>query len=151
MDQHTYDFYQDLRYRIREWLSSKNGSAGKWAEYLMLAPDLFHLLCKLATDKEVPVKEKAKLGGAIAYFVSPFDLVPEALVGVIGFADDIALAAYVLNSLVNTCNPDMLKRHWAGDDNVLDLIQRILKLGDKMGRTGVLGKRVWKRIRGMFK
>jgi uncharacterized membrane protein YkvA (DUF1232 family) len=151
MDQHTYDFYQDLRYRIRERLSSKNGSAGKWAEYLMLAPDLFHLLCKLAIDKEVPVKERAKLGGATAYFIAPFDLVPEALVGVIGFADDIALAAYVLNSLVNTCNPDILKRHWAGDDDILDLIQRILRLGDRVGRTGVLGKGVWKKIKGMFK
>jgi hypothetical protein len=69
MDQHTYDFYQNLRYRIREWLRSKNGLADKRAEYVMLAPDLFHLLCKLATDKEMPVTERAKLGAAAGYFV----------------------------------------------------------------------------------
>ena len=150
MDQHHYDFYQNLRSRIREWLNTKNGSTSTWAEYLMLAPDLFHLLCKLAADSEVPVKERLKLGGAIAYFVSPFDLVPEALVGVIGFADDIALAAYVLNSLMNSCNPDILKRHWAGDQDVLEVIQKILRLGDRAGRTGVLGKGVWNKIKTMF-
>ena len=151
IDPQSYDFYQSLRHRIREWLNTRNGSAGKWAEYLMLVPDLFHLLCKLSIDNEVPVKERIKLGAAIAYFVSPFDLVPEALVGVIGFADDIALAAYVLNSLVNTCNSDILKRHWAGDRDVLELIQRILRSGDRMGRTGVLGKGVWKKVKRMYK
>jgi uncharacterized membrane protein YkvA (DUF1232 family) len=151
MDQKSYDFYQNLRFRMREWLSTKNGSTSTWAEYLMFAPDIFHLLCKLAMDSEVPVKERAKLAAAVAYFVSPFDLMPEALVGFIGFADDIALGAYVVNSLLNTCNPEILERHWAGDRDILELIQRILRLGDKMGRTGVLGKGVWRKIRRMFK
>ena len=149
MDQNSYDFYQNLRSRMREWLSTKDGSASTWAEYLMFAPDLFHLLCKLAMDNEVPVKERAKLAAAVAYFVSPFYLVPEALAGFIGFADDIALGAYVLNSLVNTRNPEILERHWAGDRDILGLIQRILRLDDRMGRTGVLGKGVWRKIRGM--
>ena len=151
MEQKSYDFYQNLRSRMREWLSTKNRSTSTWAEYLMFAPDIFHLLCKLAMDNEVPVKERAKLAAAVAYFVSPFDLMPEALVGFIGFADDIALGAYVLNSLVNSCNPEILERHWAGDRDILELIQRILRLGDKMGRTGVLGKGVWRKIRGMFR
>ncbi len=151
MEQKSYDFYQNLRSRMREWLSTRNGSTSTWAEYLMFAPDIFHLLCKLAMDSEVPVKERAKLAAAVAYFISPFDLIPEAFAGFIGFADDIALGAYVLNSLVNTCNPEILERHWAGDRDILELIQRILRLGDKMGRTGVLGKGVWRKIRAMFR
>ena len=54
------DFYQQLRGEIREWLQTKTGQSSKWSEYLLLAPDLFHLLCKLAVDKDVPAKEKAK-------------------------------------------------------------------------------------------
>ncbi len=150
MDQHNYDFYKRLRIRAREWLSTRNGSTGKWAEYLMFAPDLFHLLCKLAMDDDVPVKERVKLAGAIAYFVSPFDLIPEALVGFIGFADDIALAAYVLNSLVNTCDPEILKRHWAGDEDILELVRRILRLGNKAGFSNILGKGAWGKIRKML-
>lgn len=151
MDEKNYDFYQELRSRTRKWLSSEDGSTNKWAEYLMFAPDLFHLLCKLAMDSEVPARERVKLAAAVAYFVSPFDLLPEALLGFIGFADDIALAAYVLHSLVNHCDPEILRRQWAGDEDILVLVQRILKFGDKLGKTGVLGEVVWKKMKKMFK
>ena len=150
MDRQNYDFYKNLRLSTRQWLSARNGSTQKWAEYLMFAPDLFHLLCKLAIDSEVPVKQRAKLAGAIAYFVSPIDLVPEALVGFIGFADDIALAAYVLNSLVNGCAPAILKRNWAGEQDILELTQSIMKWGNSLGGSGFLGKRVWRRLKKMF-
>ena len=132
-------------------MSSEDGSTSTWAEYLMFAPDLFHLLCKLAVDSEVPVKERAKLAGTVAYFVSPFDLVPEALVGFIGFADDIALAAYVLNSLVNRCDPDLLRKHWAGEEDVLLILQRILNAGNGIFGKGGTGKGVFKKVRKLFK
>ena len=151
LDPHHKDFYQNLRIRIREWSKSRNKSNGKWSEFLLFAPDLFHLLCKLSIDTEVPAKTKLKLTGAIAYFVSPFDLMPEVLMGAIGFADDIALAAYVLNSLVNGCRPDILKRNWAGDQDILDLIKRIMKWGDSMGRSGMLGKNVSKKVKKMIR
>jgi uncharacterized membrane protein YkvA (DUF1232 family) len=90
---------------------------------LLCAPDLFHLLCKLSIDKEVPAKEKAKLAGAIAYFVSPVDLIPEALVGAIGYLDDIAVASYVINSIIKNTNPGVVTKHWAGDKDVLELVE----------------------------
>ena len=40
------DFYQNLRKRIREWLEGK-GKGAKYADYLLFAPDLFHLLSTL--------------------------------------------------------------------------------------------------------
>jgi len=136
------DFYQDLRKRMHEWLGSEEGKSNKWAEYLMFAPDLFHLLCKLSIDKDVPVKEKAKLAGAIAYFISPLDLIPEAITGPVGYIDDIALAAYVLNSIVNKTNPDVLRRHWAGDEDVLVAIQHILQVAENM-----VGKGLWNKLK----
>lgn len=151
LDSHHYDFYQKLRARIRKWSKGKDGSTGKWSEYFLFAPDLFHLLCRLSIDSEVSIKARLKLAGAIAYFVSPFDLMPEALVGVIGFADDIALAAYVLNSLVNGCHPHILKRNWAGNQDILALIKGIMKWGDSAGRSGILGKKAWKKVIKMFK
>ncbi|MFQ5849378.1 MAG: YkvA family protein [Candidatus Binatia bacterium] len=137
------DFYQELREKMKKWLESE-GKSSKWANYLMLAPDLFHLLCKLSIDKDVPVKEKAKLAAAIAYFVSPLDLLPEAIVGPVGYADDIALAAYVLNSIVNNSDPATVRKHWAGGGDVLDLIQQILKVADEM-----VGSGLWKKLRGL--
>ena len=134
------DFYQRCRTRIRKWVTSEEGKSSRWAEYILAAPDLFHLLCRLSTDKDVPTREKAKLAAAIAYFVSPFDLIPEGIVGPIGYADDIALAAYVLNGIVNRTDADVVRRHWAGDGDVLQSIQFILRAADEMVATGLWRK-----------
>lgn len=134
------DFYQKLRGRIRKWVEGKEGEAHKWAEYILFAPDLFHLLCKLMTDDDVSPKDKAKVAAAIAYFISPFELVPEAIVGPIGYIDDIALAAYVLDGIINNAGLEVLRRHWAGEDDILDVIQLILRRA-----TSILGK-LWGKL-----
>ena len=139
-------YYQELRIKFKSWIQTKEGRDHKWSEYLLAAPDLFHLLCKLSIDKDVPVKEKAKLAGVIAYFVSPIDLVPEAIVGPIGYIDDISLAAYVLNQIVNNTDPEVIKRHWAGEGDVLELIQRILERADEM-----IGSGLWAKLKNMIK
>ncbi len=139
-------YYQELRNKFKSWIQTKEGRDHKWSEYLLAAPDLFHLLCKLSIDKDVPVKEKAKLAGVIAYFVSPIDLVPEAIVGPIGYIDDISLAAYVLNQIVNNTDPEVIKRHWAGEGDVLELIQRILERADEM-----IGSGLWTKLKNMIK
>ncbi|MCK4775937.1 MAG: DUF1232 domain-containing protein [Candidatus Krumholzibacteria bacterium] len=136
------DFYQQLREQIRAWLQSDEGRSNRWAEYLLSAPDLFHLMWKLSADPDVPAKEKAKLAGALAYFISPIDLIPEGLLGPVGYIDDIALAAYVLNGIVNRTGPEVLARHWAGDENVLVAIRRILAVADEM-----VGAGVWRKLK----
>ena len=140
------DFYHELRAKFKNWLDSEEGKNHKWAEYLLAAPDLFHLLCKLSIDKDVPISEKAKLAGAIAYFVSPIDLLPEALIGPLGYADDVSLAAYVLNQIVNKTDPEVIQRHWAGEGDVLELIQRILERADEM-----VGSGLWRKLKDLVK
>jgi uncharacterized membrane protein YkvA (DUF1232 family) len=141
---HQLDFYQQMRDSIRIWLKGK-GVNYQFTEYLLAAPDLFHLLCKLAVDKEVPASEKAKLAGAIVYFISPIDFVPEGLTGPIGYIDDVAVAAFVLNLIINKTNPEIVRRHWAGDKDILDLIQQILQVADEM-----VGSGLWANIRKGF-
>lgn len=145
MTQHD-DYYRRLRDKFRGWLRTETGRTHRWAEYLLFAPDLFHLLCKLVVDPDVHAGDKGKLAAAIAYFVSPIDLVPEAIVGPAGYIDDIALAAYVLSRIVCKTDPEIVRRHWAGDEDVLALIQRILTAADKM-----IGSGLWKRLIGLIK
>jgi len=140
------DFYQQLRVKIHKWAESKAGKSNKWTEYILIAPDFFHLLCKLALDPEVPGKEKAKLAGAIAYFISPIDLIPEALLGPVGYVDDVALSAYVLNSIVNNTSPEVVQKHWAGESDVLEVIKRVLAVADQM-----VGSGLWKKVKGLIK
>jgi tartrate/fumarate subfamily iron-sulfur-dependent hydro-lyase alpha chain len=62
MGENHMDFYRQLRNKINSWLQGNEGKNHKWAEYLMLVPDMFHLLCKLVMDPDVSPAEKAKLG-----------------------------------------------------------------------------------------
>jgi uncharacterized membrane protein YkvA (DUF1232 family) len=138
------DFYQTLRSRIATWLKER-GEGFRHAQVLLLAPDLFHLMCRLALDKRIPVAQKAQLAGAIAYFASPIDLVPEAIVGPIGYVDDVALAAYALNKLINAGHGAVAQEHWAGEGDLLSLIQQVLAVADEM-----IGSGLWERIRSSF-
>ncbi len=140
------DFYQKMRSDVREWIQTKTGKESQWSEYVLLAPDLFHLLAKLALDKDVPSSEKAKVAGALAYFISPIDLFPEALLGPLGYLDDVALAAYVINSVMKNCEPSIVTRHWAGEQNILELVQQIVDVASDM-----LGNKIWDKLKRMVK
>ena len=139
------DFYQKLRERVNIW-AVREGKDSTVLKYVLIAPDFFHLLCKLLLDPRVPGREKAKIGAAVAYFISPLDVIPEGLVGPAGYVDDVALAAYVLHSLVNSVDPAILQEHWAGDGDVLKTVQTILKAAD-----GLVGSGMWQRIKRLVK
>jgi uncharacterized membrane protein YkvA (DUF1232 family) len=140
-EQRREDFYQALRTRIADWLASK-GKGFKHAQILLLAPDLFHLLTRLMLDSRIPVVEKAALGAALAYFISPIDLLPEAFLGPAGYVDDVALAAYALHRLINAGHGAVAKELWAGDGDLLDAIQQVLEVADQ-----ALGSGLWERLK----
>ena len=140
------DFYIKLRKKIILWLETKEGRASQWGKHLLFAPDLFHLLCKLVGDKNVAMADKAKLGAVIIYFFSPIDLLPELFLGPLGYLDDIALAAYALNSIINHSDSAVVYRHWAGEEDVLKVIRTILASADRM-----IGSGLWEKIKGRFK
>ncbi|MGR5134137.1 YkvA family protein [Vibrio alfacsensis] len=50
------------------------------------------------TDSSTAVRHKVILGGALAYFVLPTDMVPDVLAGV-GFTDDMAALTLAANSV----------------------------------------------------
>ena len=134
------DFYQKLRTKIHKWADSKEGRKSKWIEYLLLAPDLFHLLTKLVIDKSVSIETKSKIAAVIVYFISPIDLIPEALIGPGGYIDDIVLAAYIINIAINQTSAEIVNKHWAGEGNILSVIQNITKDASNMIGKGILSK-----------
>jgi len=138
------DFYQKIRKQIHRWLLGK-GKNYEYAELLLIAPDLLHLLCRLSIDARVPYIQKGKLLGAILYFISPVDLMSEAVLGAVGFIDDIPLAALVLNSFVNAGHGYIAEEYWAGEENILLVIQKILRIADNM-----LGSGTWGRVKRVF-
>lgn len=147
VSKHDQDFYQKIRWSIRTWAKSREGQTSQYLDFLLAAPDLFHLLIKLMADPDVPAQEKTRLAVVIAYFVSPLDLLPEMLLGPVGYLDDIALTAYALNGLINRSSPEVVARHWAGNGDILLLIRQILHMADKMLGAGLWG-RVKRKLEG---
>ncbi|MCB1501981.1 MAG: DUF1232 domain-containing protein [Bauldia sp.] len=67
-----------------------------------------------AMDAETPGRVRAILLAALAYFVLPFDSVPDILAG-IGFADDVT----VLAAAIAAVSAHILPRHRAAARNAL--------------------------------
>lgn len=145
MDNKEKDFYLRLRRQIKNWFNSKAGQNQKWSEFILLAPDMFYLLYKVTRDPEVPIANKLKIGAAIAYFISPIDLIPEAFFGPIGYLDDITVAAFALNQLVADIDPEIVRRHWAGDRDILMVLKTILANANIF-----LGKGIFKKVKKLF-
>jgi uncharacterized membrane protein YkvA (DUF1232 family) len=56
-------------------------------------------------DPDTPVQAKATIAGAVAYFILPLDLIPDALLGV-GYTDDIAAIGLAFTAVVKSIKPE---------------------------------------------
>jgi uncharacterized membrane protein YkvA (DUF1232 family) len=89
-----------------------------------LLPSLVRLFHALFRDPRVPRGSKVLLGFALAWFVSPIDLVPE-FIPVIGPLDDAVVAALVLRHVLRKAGRDVIAEHWSGDQATLGLLLRV--------------------------
>jgi uncharacterized membrane protein YkvA (DUF1232 family) len=62
-----------------------------------------------ATDPATPTRAKAILLGALAYFVMPFDALPDVVV-LLGFTDDAAVIALAIRTVSAHLRPDHYER-----------------------------------------
>jgi uncharacterized membrane protein YkvA (DUF1232 family) len=100
------------------------------------------LLTRLGFDDRVDSAMKRRLGLVVLYLVSPIDLFPEMLFGPVAFVDDLVLAAYSLNLLLNKVDPAIVRENWPGDGDVLETIREIARKADS-----ILGKGLWTKVK----
>jgi uncharacterized membrane protein YkvA (DUF1232 family) len=113
--------YDQIRARLIS--SVGDGQRSRMAETLLTLPDLLVLLTRLLSDSRVPRSAKIVFMGAIGYVLSPIDLLPEFLLGPVGFLDDALVIAAALSRLVNDVHPDVVRSHWPGKGDALEGIQ----------------------------
>lgn len=70
--------------------------SGEYEAFIDYGPVLFKVLCNLL-NSDVDTSLRLPICGAIAYYVTPEDIIPENIYGPYGYVDDIYLSAYVLN------------------------------------------------------
>ena len=96
-------------------------------EYALIAPRLVKLMVRLMRDPRVPPRSKAVLVVVVAYLASPIDVIPDMIPGV-GQLDDIVIAAFALDYMINQVPVEILKEHWDGDEDVLEIIRNIAEI-----------------------
>jgi uncharacterized membrane protein YkvA (DUF1232 family) len=138
-------FYDRIRGRIQNFLRDK-AHMDKSAQYLLLAPDVFMLLWRLVNDARVNAKNKLLLGSGIAYFLFPLDIMPEALLGPVGYLDDLVFAVYLLNKILGDTDAEVLRQHWSGSEDVLTTITNVLNAADNL-----VGKDLFGRLKNIVK
>ncbi|MDQ3659819.1 MAG: DUF1232 domain-containing protein [Actinomycetota bacterium] len=126
--------------------SSGNGEAGRrdmierrdeiarqttLKEYALIAPRLVKLMVRLMRDPRVPPRIKAVLVLVAGYLASPIDVIPDMVPGV-GQLDDVVIVAFALDYMLNQVPVEILREHWDGDEDVLELIRNIAEIAGSL-------------------
>ena len=96
-----------------------------------LGPDVVRLIARLVRDSSVPGSTRIVLGLLVTYLLCPIDLVPD-FIPVIGYADDILIAALALRVAVRGAGYEAVRRHWPG---TADGLAAVLTLTGLAGPT----------------
>jgi uncharacterized membrane protein YkvA (DUF1232 family) len=98
---------------------------------LMFVPNTVLLCGRLLTDPRVPLTERALVGGAIVYAIIPFDLIPD-VIPFVGQIDDAYLIAMTLIRLMDRTDPDILREHWNGGGDIVQLVESTAIIAGKL-------------------
>ncbi len=140
-------FYDRLRRRVAEALEKRAGRLGRAsADVLLLIPDVLILLARLSLDRNVPPQSRRLILGALAYFVLPVDLLPEAVVGVGGFVDDLVIASAVLAATLGGDLEPYSERYWSGPEKIRTVLRDLSTTAH-----GLLGERLYSRVRRLLR
>lgn len=93
----------------------------------LMIPNILKLVGRLVLDPRVPRRAKITLAMAAAYVMSPVDLIPE-MIPVIGWADDILILMFAIDSLIDRAGSEIVDEHWDGPGDLLSLVREVVGL-----------------------
>lgn len=97
---------------------------------LLFIPNMLLLCVRLLADPRVPAVDRALVGGAIVYAIIPFDLIPD-MIPFVGQVDDAYLIALTLLRLMERTDPKVVREHWSGGGDVVELVGAAALLAGK--------------------
>jgi len=92
----------------------RTGAKRTVMHYIRQLPNFLRLLFGLITGPRVATVDKLLVFGAIAYIITPIDLIPD-FIPFIGEVDDVYLLVIALQRLISNAGRLVLLDHWGGD------------------------------------
>lgn len=112
-------------------------------ESLLFIPNLLKLLYRLLKDETITFTDRALVVAAITYVLSPLDFLPD-MIPFLGQVDDILLVALVLKRLMDSVSSEVLISYWDGDEDLLNLMEKVLNFAVYLVPQGVYRRLVKK-------
>ena len=103
----------------------------RMANLLLFIPNLLFLSARLMVDGRVPAKERLLVAGAIVYAFVPLDFIPDVF-PLVGQIDDSYLISMTLLRLMTVTDPRVIREHWRGGGDVVELVGSIALLASKL-------------------
>jgi uncharacterized membrane protein YkvA (DUF1232 family) len=94
---------------------------------VFMMPNIVKLVARLLKDPRVPRRAKIMLGLAAAYVASPIDFIPE-IVPIIGWADDVLIVMFAIDSLIERAGKEVVEELWDGPGDLLALVRDVVGL-----------------------
>jgi uncharacterized membrane protein YkvA (DUF1232 family) len=128
-----------------EPVGPRTGAKRTLVDVIKQIPAYLRLLGGLLTDRRVSGVDKLLVAGAIAYIISPIDLLPD-FVPFLGEVDDVFLLVLALQRLIGNAGRRVVGDYWVG--SLADLstanLRRVL-----LAATFFLPRRMRRRLRAI--
>lgn len=131
------------RPRGRSGPAPRTGAKRTLLSTITQLPSYLRLMGGLLTDPRVAVLDKVLLGVAIAYVVTPIDLIPD-FIPFIGQVDDVFIVVLALKRLIGNAGMHVIRDHWDGpiEDLHPTVLQEVL-----LAAAFFLPRRIRRRLR----
>jgi uncharacterized membrane protein YkvA (DUF1232 family) len=101
------------------FLAARHLPPGRAREWVAFAPNCVILIRRLRRDHRLPVRGRIALGLALAYLVSPVQLLPN-VIPVVGQTDDVLVLMAALRYTCRHLPRGAVEEAWPGDPRYLD-------------------------------
>jgi uncharacterized membrane protein YkvA (DUF1232 family) len=131
------------RHRGRGGPAPRTGAKRTLLGTITQIPSYLRLMAGLITDPRVSALDKILLGVAIAYVVTPIDLIPD-FIPFIGQVDDVFIVVLALRRLISNAGMRVIRDHWDGpiEDLHPTVLQEVL-----LAAAFFLPRRIRRRLR----
>ncbi len=134
-------FFQTFLKKIHQWDENVDRYRDRFAilravplrtilRIMRAGPEILHLLISLVNHDEISKETKSRISAALAYFIFPFDILPEGIIGPIGYFDDLVIALMLVDYLLNGENEAekaIINEVWQGEPGELETLRTMVR------------------------